>query len=92
MPLLFSASNSCGSCRWNRREGGQKNGRKGRSIWTFQGFLSSSILGAYGTGGGEELSFAFTFAGAFPRVWLIIYCKNPNKVGLVLVFNEWTSS
>jgi hypothetical protein len=38
---------------------------------------------------GEELSFVFTF-GAFPRVWLIIYCKNQNKVGFF--FNEWTSS
>lgn len=35
---------------------------------------------------GEELSFAFTF-GAFPRVWLIIYCKNQIKVGFLFLMN-----
>lgn len=70
---------------------GRKTGERGGLYGRFKVF-SLLLLGAYGTGGGEELSFAFTFAGAFPRVWLIIYCKNQNKVGLVFVFNEWTSS
>jgi hypothetical protein len=91
MPLLFFqlATPAEAAAAGTEEKVGRKTGERGGLYGRFKVF--SLFLRVY-TGllvDGEELSFVFTF-GAFPRVWLIIYCKNQIKVGFV--FNEWTSS